>query len=92
MEEEKIITFLKDSGVNEKSLGFNYSVSLIKIILDNPHYTIKNVINYIASEEKKPPTTIKNHLRYAITVSNKYGGRLSIKDLVKLALQKNERS
>ena len=90
MQEFEIRQFLIDFGVNEHCKGFDYAIELVKLVLKDNNIKNKDIIYYISEKENVSPNTVRETLRYAITLTNKYGGRLTIKNLIKQALQKQK--
>ena len=87
---DEIKDFLINYGVNEKCKGFEYAIDMIDMVQNEGLKKNKDIINRLSKNYNVSYNTIREELRYAITLSNKYGGRLTIKDLVKIALQKDK--
>ena len=92
MLENKIRELLISYGVNTKSKGFEYTVYVLKnvslYIVNNEKYNLLTIIKEIACKENKAVSTIKAQIRYAVTTHNDYGGKLTLKDLEKVVIEK----
>lgn len=86
----EIKDFLRGYGVYERADGFKVAVELINLALVTKEKKVNKLVKHIAEQRCKSISTINNELRYAITQKNIYGGNLTVKELVKLALHKQE--
>lgn len=86
----EITKMLTNYGVNPRSKGFGYAEYVLTKVKEytklRVKYDLLDFIKELAQKENKSISTIKAHLRYAITTHNKHGGNLTLKDLEKIVI------
>lgn len=90
MKKKEIIDFLRSYGIYEQCDGFDYLIEVIDYAVKNREFNVAKIISIVAKKYGKNDNSIRNQLRYCVTMKNYYGGRLTVKEVVKSAIRKTK--